>query len=261
MKLGWDIVAGAHSGGRFFLGERPYVCDVYFANLSKWWKMREYLRARHPASATPWSASTPSRSGPCVATTLVMNAPVRLLAAALAAAMLSAAAPAAAQVSVTLFAGYGGTSGIDNATTNAQRRRRIGRRVRRRRRLPMDASRELKLLYSQQSTTLAPGGGAAPFDLTIRYLHIGGSLFVEGAVGQRLLRRRRGRHDAVQPGHERLRQRGTSRRAISASATGFRSGRAWRCRSRRAGYFDARQQLRRIPLLGRLRRRPQEPTR
>ena len=47
MKLGWDIVAGAHPGSRFFLGERPYVCDIYFANLSKWWKMREYLRARH----------------------------------------------------------------------------------------------------------------------------------------------------------------------------------------------------------------------
>ena len=48
MKLGWDIVAGAHRGGRFFLGDRPYVCDVYFANLSKWWKMRDYLRGRHP---------------------------------------------------------------------------------------------------------------------------------------------------------------------------------------------------------------------
>jgi GST-like protein len=49
MKLGWDIVAGAASGGDYFLGARPYVCDVYFANLSKWWKMREHLRARHPA--------------------------------------------------------------------------------------------------------------------------------------------------------------------------------------------------------------------
>lgn len=49
MKLGWDIVAGAASGAAWFLGSRPYVCDVYFANLSNWWKMREYLRARHPA--------------------------------------------------------------------------------------------------------------------------------------------------------------------------------------------------------------------
>jgi GST-like protein len=49
MALGWDMVAGAHSGGRYFLGEQPYVCDIYFANLSRWWKMRERLRARHPA--------------------------------------------------------------------------------------------------------------------------------------------------------------------------------------------------------------------
>ena len=49
MKLGWDIVAGAYSGGPFFLGERPYACDVYLANLSRWWKMREHLRTRHPA--------------------------------------------------------------------------------------------------------------------------------------------------------------------------------------------------------------------
>ena len=48
MKLGWDILAGAHAGDRYFLGDRPYVCDVYFANLSKWWKMRDYLRSRHP---------------------------------------------------------------------------------------------------------------------------------------------------------------------------------------------------------------------
>ena len=49
MKLGWDIVAAAHSAGRFFLGERPHVCDIYLANLSKWWKMRDYLRQRQPA--------------------------------------------------------------------------------------------------------------------------------------------------------------------------------------------------------------------
>jgi GST-like protein len=48
MRLGWDVLVGAHAGGRFFLGDRPYVCDVYFANLSKWWKMRDYLRDRHP---------------------------------------------------------------------------------------------------------------------------------------------------------------------------------------------------------------------
>ena len=27
------------------------VCDVYLANLSRWWKMRDYLKASHPAFA------------------------------------------------------------------------------------------------------------------------------------------------------------------------------------------------------------------
>lgn len=48
MKSGWDIIAAEYKGSDFFLGERPYVCDVYLANLSKWWKMRDYLRAGHP---------------------------------------------------------------------------------------------------------------------------------------------------------------------------------------------------------------------
>lgn len=49
MQLGWSIIAAAHGGSDFFLGERPYVCDIYLANLSKWWKMRDYLRNKHPA--------------------------------------------------------------------------------------------------------------------------------------------------------------------------------------------------------------------
>lgn len=49
MKLGWDVIAIEYKGNDFFLGERPYVCDIYLANLSKWWKMRDHLRAGHPA--------------------------------------------------------------------------------------------------------------------------------------------------------------------------------------------------------------------
>lgn len=49
MKLGWDVIAAEYKSTQFFLGERPYVCDLYLANLSKWWKMRDYLRTRHPA--------------------------------------------------------------------------------------------------------------------------------------------------------------------------------------------------------------------
>lgn len=49
MKLGWDIVARAFPQKRgFLLGERPQVCDIYLANLSRWWKMRDYLKNAHP---------------------------------------------------------------------------------------------------------------------------------------------------------------------------------------------------------------------
>ena len=34
------------------------------------------------------------------------------------------------------------------------------------------------------TTTLSPGGGAAPFDLTVRYLHLGGTSFIDGPVGR-----------------------------------------------------------------------------
>jgi GST-like protein len=35
----------------FALGPRPLVCDVYLANLSRWWKMRDYLESSHPSFA------------------------------------------------------------------------------------------------------------------------------------------------------------------------------------------------------------------
>jgi len=52
IKLGWDIVARAFPQDQgFLLGERPYVCDIYLANLSRWWKMRDYLGQAHPSFA------------------------------------------------------------------------------------------------------------------------------------------------------------------------------------------------------------------
>jgi hypothetical protein len=113
-----------------------------------------------------------------------MKNPNALLAPALAVAMLCAATPAAAQASVTLFGGYAGTSGIDDATSNASADVKNGATFGVAIGVPFDASRELQLLYNQQSTTLTPGGGAAPFDLTIRHLHFGGTVFVDRAVGQ-----------------------------------------------------------------------------
>jgi GST-like protein len=49
MKLGWDVIAAQYSGTPFFLVDQPRVCDVYLANLSRWWKMRDYLREQHPS--------------------------------------------------------------------------------------------------------------------------------------------------------------------------------------------------------------------
>jgi GST-like protein len=49
MRLAWDIVAAEYRGTPFLLGERPLVGDVYLANLSKWWRMRDHLRVTQPA--------------------------------------------------------------------------------------------------------------------------------------------------------------------------------------------------------------------
>jgi GST-like protein len=49
MKLGWDIVAqNFPQKSGFLFGASPTVGDVYLANLSRWWKMRDYLKDAHP---------------------------------------------------------------------------------------------------------------------------------------------------------------------------------------------------------------------
>jgi GST-like protein len=52
MKLGWDIIANQFpQQNGFVLGDRPYVCDIYLANLSRWWKMRDHLKQSHASFA------------------------------------------------------------------------------------------------------------------------------------------------------------------------------------------------------------------
>jgi GST-like protein len=52
MRLGWDIVASHFPQRRGFLyGDRPLICDVYLANVSRWWQMRDYLHSHHPSFA------------------------------------------------------------------------------------------------------------------------------------------------------------------------------------------------------------------
>jgi len=110
-----------------------------------------------------------------------MSPVFRLFAASAVAVLLTA--PAAAQMSVSLYGGYVGSSGIENATSGANADVRSSASFMLVIGTDLDASRELQLQYSQQSTTLSPGEGAAPFDLTIRYLHVGGTAFIGQPIG------------------------------------------------------------------------------
>lgn len=109
-----------------------------------------------------------------------------LPASALVATLAAFTMPASAQTSITLFAGYGGSSGVENVSTNASADMKSAATYGLALGMALDPSRELQLYYNQQSTTLTPGGGAAPFDLTIRYLHVGGTLFIDGPISRGL---------------------------------------------------------------------------
>ena len=112
---------------------------------------------------------------------LVMSSVFSLFAASAATMLLTA--PAVAQVSVGLYGGYIGSDGIENATTGANADVKSSASFMLTLGKDLDASRELQLQFGQQSTTLAPGDGAAPFDLTVRYLHIGGTAFIGQPIG------------------------------------------------------------------------------
>ena len=99
---------------------------------------------------------------------------------------IALALPASAQVSIGLHVGYIGSSSIDNVTTGGDAEVRNSAGWAATVAVPLDAGRELQLLYHQQSTNLKPGGGFAPFDVTIHMLHIGGTVFVDGPVGRGL---------------------------------------------------------------------------
>ncbi len=105
-----------------------------------------------------------------------------LLSAATAAALL-AAAPAAAQYSVSIYGGYLDSTGLENATTETDADVKGSGAFMLVLGTDLDGSRELQLQFMQQSTTLTPGGSASPFDLTVRYLHVGGTAFIDRPIG------------------------------------------------------------------------------
>ncbi|HQR75846.1 MAG TPA: outer membrane beta-barrel protein [Burkholderiaceae bacterium] len=115
---------------------------------------------------------------------LDLNVLRRRIAHAILLASMLVAGPAAAQMTLTLYAGYVGSDGIENTTTDAKATVKSSGAFSLAVGTLLDPSRELQLMYSQQSTTLSPGGSAAPFDLTVRYLHLGGTSFIEGPVGR-----------------------------------------------------------------------------
>ena len=105
-----------------------------------------------------------------------------LLSAATAAALF-VAAPAAAQYSVSIYGGYLDSFFIDTATTETDADVKGSGAFMLVLGTDLDGSRELQLQFMQQSTTLTPGGSASPFDLTVRYLHVGGTAFIDRPIG------------------------------------------------------------------------------
>jgi GST-like protein len=52
MRLGWALIADDYTrrgAPAFFLDDRPLLCDIYLANLSRWWKMRDWVAVEKPA--------------------------------------------------------------------------------------------------------------------------------------------------------------------------------------------------------------------
>lgn len=117
-------------------------------------------------------------------TALGMSAGLRGLAAIICAALALVAAPAYAQMTATLYAAYVGSDGVYNASTDAKADIKSSAAFALAVGSELDATREVQLLYSQQSTTLAPGDGAEPFDLTVRYLHLGGTVFIDQPIAR-----------------------------------------------------------------------------
>jgi hypothetical protein len=99
---------------------------------------------------------------------------------------LGSATAAAADYSVTAFAGWRVSTGIDDATTGQEadidNSVSFSLAVDR----TLDASRTLQLFFSQQSTRLSAGSPVqTAFDLKVRHLHVGGTADFGGpyAVG------------------------------------------------------------------------------
>ncbi len=101
---------------------------------------------------------------------------------ALCAALLAVPAIAGAQTTLTLYMGYMGTDGIYDAATDESVNVRSTGMFAVAGGYVLDSGREVQLMYAQQATEVRPDTGA-PFDMTVHYLHLGGTVFIDGRIG------------------------------------------------------------------------------
>lgn len=93
---------------------------------------------------------------------------------------------AQAQHALTVYAGYRGGGGFEQARSPYQsldlRGSAAGSASLD---WDIDAGRQVQLFTSYQSTEIAaPGNGGGPLKLTVSYLHLGGTNFFEGTIGR-----------------------------------------------------------------------------
>jgi hypothetical protein len=99
-------------------------------------------------------------------------------------ALLGTSAAAAADYSVTVFAGWRASTGIDDAATGQEADIDDSASFSIALDRSLDATRTLQLFFSQQNTRLATGGSTpTAFDLKVRHLHIGGTYYIDGPAG------------------------------------------------------------------------------
>jgi hypothetical protein len=98
---------------------------------------------------------------------------------------LAAALPAAAQNSITVYGGYRGggslqqdTSPFDSISLKSSASGSIALDF------GLDASRQVQIFASYQSTELEASGSTPVVPMKVSYLHLGGTNFFEGAAGR-----------------------------------------------------------------------------
>jgi hypothetical protein len=102
----------------------------------------------------------------------------------LAAAALAFAPAAWAEASLSLLAGYAGGGSFEEARTGASVDVASSAAFALALELPYDASRQWQVFYAQQASHFELGPGAGRADLSVRYLHLGGTVHFSDRAGE-----------------------------------------------------------------------------